>query len=223
MGPMDDDVKTRRSYHAPQRTAQATATRRAVLDAARELFVSRGYGATTVGQIAERAGVAVDTLYAAVGRKPVLLRLLVETSISGTDEAVPAEQRDYVRAVREARTAAEKLRLYAAAMATMGPRTAPVFLALRDAAARDETCAQLLGEITGRRAANMRLFAADLRATGEVRDDLTDDEIADVVWSTNAADYWALLVRDRGWTPERFGDHLAQMWTRLFLEPRYWR
>ena len=45
----------------------------------------------------------------------------------------------------------------------------------------------------------------------------------DIVWSTNAAEYWALLVQGRGWTPERFGDHLAQMWTRLFLEPRYWR
>ncbi|MDQ4092565.1 MAG: TetR/AcrR family transcriptional regulator, partial [Actinomycetota bacterium] len=54
-----------------------------MLEAARELFTTRGYAATTVGQIAERAGVAVDTLYATGGRKPVLLREVFETALSG--------------------------------------------------------------------------------------------------------------------------------------------
>ncbi|HEX5812998.1 MAG TPA: TetR family transcriptional regulator, partial [Pseudonocardia sp.] len=49
---MPDDVKPRRRYHAPQRAEQAAATRRAVLDAARELFTTRGYPATTVAEVA---------------------------------------------------------------------------------------------------------------------------------------------------------------------------
>ena len=61
----------------------------------------------------------------------------------------------------------------------------------------------------------MREFAADLRATGELRADLSDDEVADVVWSMNGPEYWILLVGDRGWTPERFGAFLADAWTRL--------
>src|SRR5436305_2231061 len=97
---MADDVKPRRRYHAPQRAERAAATRRAVLAAAYDLFTSRGYPATTVAQIAERAGVNVDTLYAAVGRKPALLRAVVETAISGQDRAVPAADRDYVKAVQ---------------------------------------------------------------------------------------------------------------------------
>ncbi|MDT7616929.1 MAG: hypothetical protein QOF00_4376 [Pseudonocardiales bacterium] len=214
---MTDDVKVPRAYHAPRRAEQAASTRRAVLQAARELFTTRGYAATTVAQIAERAGVAVDTLYAAAGRKPALLRELVETAISGTDDAVPAEQRDYVRAVREAPTAEAKIGIYATALAAMGPRTAPIFLALRDAAVKDAACAELRTEITGRRAANMRLFAADLRATGSLRDDLTDAEVADIVWSTNSAEYYVLLVHERGWTPERYGAHLADLWRRVLL------
>ena len=99
----------------------------------------------------------------------------------------------------------------------MAPRTAPVFLALRDAAARDPACAALQAEITGRRAANMRLFAADLRATGDLRPDLDDDEVADIVWSMNAAEYRVLLVGERGWSAERFGTWLADAWTRLLL------
>jgi hypothetical protein len=63
----------------------------------------------------------------------------------------------------------------------------------------------------------MRLFAADLRATGELRDDLTDDEVADIVWSMNATEYYSLLVDDRGWSPQKYGTHLADAWRRLLL------
>ena len=216
---MPDDVKGRR-YHAPQRAERAAATRRSVLEAARLLFTTRGYPGTTVTEIARRAGVNVDTLYATVGRKPTLLREVVETALSGLDHAVPAEERDYVRAIRAATTAGAKIDIYAAALARMGPRTVPVFLALRAAADRDPDCAALHVEITGRRAANMRLFAADLRATGELRPDLTDEEVADIVWATNSADYYALLVDGRGWSPERYGRHLADAWRRMLLEPR---
>jgi len=212
-----DDVKPRRRYHAPQRAAQAAGTRRAILDVAYELFTSRGYTSTTMAQIARRAGVNIDTLYAAVGRKPSLLREVVETAISGLDRAVPAQERDYVQAIRAAQTAGEKIDTYAAALIRISPRTAPIFRALRDAAAHDPDCAALHTEITRRRAANMRLFAADLRATGELRDDLTDDEVADVVWSMNATEYYSLLVDDRGWTPQKYGTHIADAWRRLLL------
>lgn len=218
---MGDDVKEqtagRRAYRSPRRKARAAATRGAVLAAARELFVARGYRATTVAQIAERAGVSVDTVYAAVGRKPALLRELVETAISGTDRAVPAEQRDYVLRIRAATAAAEKIAIYAAAVGEIQERMAPVFLALRDAAGSDAECASLWAEISERRAANMRLFASDLRATGELRGDMSDDRVADVIWSMNAAEYWVLLVRERGWTREEFADWLSEAWGRVLL------
>jgi len=76
---------------------------------ARELFAERGYSATPMAAIADRAGVALDTVYASVGRKPELARLLIETAISGTDEAVPAEQRDYVQAIQAAPDAGAKI------------------------------------------------------------------------------------------------------------------
>ncbi|MDQ1051974.1 TetR/AcrR family transcriptional regulator [Streptomyces sp. V4I2] len=220
---MSDQVKGgKRGYHAPRRAEQAAATRRAVLDAARELFVRQGYAATTVAQIARRADVAVDTVYAAVGRKPALLRELVETSLSGTDHPVAAAQRDYVLRIRAAHTAAEKIAIYAAAVTELQQRLAPVFLALRDAAVTDADCATLWLQIAERRARNMREFAADLRATGELRPDLTDDEVADTVWSMNAAEYWVLLVHERGWSPEHFGARLRDAWIRLFLPPDRW-
>jgi hypothetical protein len=68
-----------------------------------------------------------------------------------------------------------------------------------------------------RGAANMRLFAADLGAARGLRDDLSDEEVSDIVWSMNAPEYRALLVGERGWTAEDFGGYLADAWTRLLL------
>lgn len=218
---MSETVKgprpARRRYHSPRRAEQAAQTRQAVLAAARELFVARGYAATTIGDIAKAAGVAVDTVYATVGRKPAVLREVVELALSGTQTPVPALSRDYVQRTRAATTAAAKFAAYAEGMVELQPRLAPIFLALRDAAATDPECAAVWTEISTRRAANMRLLAEDLRGTGELRTDLTDDEIADVIWSMNAPEYYVLLVDQRGWTAARYGAWLVDAWTRLLL------
>ncbi len=208
---------SKRSYRSPRRLEQAAATRREVLAAARALFVANGYSATTIAEIAAQARVSVDTVYATVGRKPAMLRELVETAISGTEHAIPGEQRDYVARMNAAATAREQIAIYAQAITSIQLRMAPVFLALRDASTTDRDCALLWSEISDRRATNMRRIAAHLRTTGEVRDDLTDDQVADIIWSMNAAEYWDLLVHERSWTPAQFQDWLADAWTRLLL------
>jgi AcrR family transcriptional regulator len=215
--PMTEEVKKSRPYRSPRRAESAASTRAAILEASRALFLERGYVPTTVSQIARRAGVNVDTLYAVIGPKPDLLRAVVESALSGESNAVPAEERSYVRQIRAATSATDKIDIYARALVAMAPRTAPVFAALKAAALVDASCAALHREISERRAANMRLFAADLRATNALRPDLSDDDVADVVWSMNSTDYYLLLVRDRGWSDERFERHLSDAWRRLFL------
>jgi AcrR family transcriptional regulator len=215
---MSEPVKSR-TYRSSVREEQARRTRQAILDAARAVFAEQGYAATTIAKIARAAGVAVDTVYASVGAKPVLMRLLMETAISGTDQAVPAEERDYVRQIRAAASAREKIAIYAAAATAANTRLAPLHLVLRGAAAQDAELARIRDEISERRAANMRLFAQDLVSTGELRPGLEPDEIADVVWSMNSAEYYTLLVRERGWDTGRFAAWLADAWIRLFLAP----
>lgn len=220
---MSDDVKSpsgpTRAYRSPRRAEQAAATRRAILSAARDLFVRNGYAATTIAEVAGRASVSVDTVYAAIGRKPDLLRELVETAISGVDHAVPAQERDYVIRIRATPGAPDKLRLFAEATVAIQQRMASVFLALRDAASTDADCAELWRRVSERRALNMRQLAAELRATGELRDELTVDDAADIVWSMNGAEFWDLLVRQRHWEPARFARWLADSWGLLLLEP----
>jgi AcrR family transcriptional regulator len=213
---MSESVKPR-TYRSSLRAEQARRTRLSILEAARLLFGAQGYAATTIAQIAAQAGVAIDTVYASVGAKPVLMRLLVETAISGSDQAIPAEQRDYVRQVRAAPTAQEKIGIYATAVTRVNTRLAPLHLVLRDAAAQAPELAHIWTEIVTRRARNMRLFAQDLADTGELRPGIDVDEVADIVWSMNSAEYFTLLVRERGWAPERFARWLAGAWCALFL------
>ncbi len=213
---MPESVKPR-TYRSSVREEQARRTRQAILAAARTLFSEKGFVATTIAQIAAEAGVAVDTVYASVGPKPALMRLLMETAISGSDQAIPAEQRDYVRQIRAAPTAGQKIRIYASAVTAVNARMAPLYLVLRDAAAQAPELAQIRDEISARRASNMRLFAQDLADTGELRPGLDVGEVADVVWSMNSAEYFSLLVRERGWPADRFARWLADTWGRLFL------
>jgi AcrR family transcriptional regulator len=203
----------KRAYDASRRRAAAEQTRLRILAAARDLFTEAGYAATSVQDVAQRAGVSVDTVYASVGRKPQLLLAVHDMALAEGESPVPAEQRDYVRAVRAAVTLEDKITTYAEAMARVLPRTVPILDALREAGATDPGCAAQHEALVERRAANMRLLAADLRSTGEVRADLTDDEVADLVWTLNSPE-WFGLVASRGRTPDQYAALLADVLVR---------
>ena len=216
---MTRPVKTR-SYRSPIRAAQADDTRLAILAAARDLFISEGYGAT-VAAIAARAGVAVDTVYASVGRKPDLVRAVIDMVLGSSEEPIPAEQRDYVRRIQSAATAREKIEAYADALTRLLPLLAPLQQALRQAGQTDPHCARAWRELVDRRAARMVLLTRELRRTGDLRADLDDQHVADIIWATNSAEYFELLTQ-RGWSPQQFGNHLIDLWTRALLEPSSW-
>lgn len=210
------DVHKTRAYDSPTRRSAAERTRRRVLAAAHSLFITEGYAETSVAQIARRARVSVDTVYTAVGRKPQLLLAVHDMTLASGPVPLPADQRDYVQAIRSAPSAQAKIEIYAAALGALLPTTAPLMNALRDAGATDPQCRAMWESISDRRAANMLLFAADLRATGDVRDDLSDQQIADLVWSMNSAEYYT-LVASRGASPEDFSHLLSHVWTRTLL------
>jgi AcrR family transcriptional regulator len=208
----------RRRYRSTSRQTAALATRKAVIEAARLVFLKRGYAGATMREIANAAGAALDTVYAAVGKKPTLFRLLVEKAISGRDEAVPAEERDYVRALQLEPDAARKLRIYAAAIRAIHLRLAPLFQVLQAAAPSERELEALWREISQRRAANMRLLAENLVATGRLRTGLSVDAAADILWSMNSPEFYLLFVDQRGWSPGAFESWLAEAWCLLLLE-----
>lgn len=192
-------------------------TRSVILTTARQLFLERGYAGTTMQDIASSAGIALDTVYASVGRKTALFRLIVETAISGGDSPIPAEQRDYVTAIRAEPTADRKLIIYAEALIDIHQRLAPVFRVLEAASIADPDLKAMWAEIANRRAANMKLFAQNLADTGELRKDLSVSRVADIMWSMNSPEFYFLLVEHRRWSPKEYASWLADAWKRLLL------
>ena len=112
-----------RAYDSSRRREAAAARRAAILAAAHDLFVEQGYAATTMQAVAERAGVALDTVYASVGTKPALLAALNLQAVTGRDDTPDVEEWDFVRRIRSEPDAARKLELYARSVAAIRPAT----------------------------------------------------------------------------------------------------
>src|SRR5688572_32815829 len=84
------------------RRDRARATRLRITKAAYTLFCERGYAGTTMADIAEAAGVAVQTVYFTFHTKSELLSRAYDFAVLGEGDPVPPEQQDwYVRAIAE--------------------------------------------------------------------------------------------------------------------------
>lgn len=174
-----------------------------MLDAARELFIARGYGATTLVDVAAAAGVAVQTIYFTFGNKRSLLKELVDVTIAGDDEPVATLDREWFRAGIEAPTADEHLRRHVAGTTRVLDRVAPIIQMVELAAGSDPEIGGLWPD-TDPRYTVQSAAARSLVAKPGARPGLTAGDAADVLYGILSPELYLLLVRDRGWSPERY-------------------
>lgn len=210
-------MQKKRRYDATRRREAARETRQTIVTAARGLFLERGYGATTMAAIAEAAGVSHETVYATLGPKPVLFRYLVETALSGADEPIPPLERDYARQVMSEQNASRLIEIYAHAMRLTQERLAGLFDVLNHAATTTPGLAAYLAELIERRAYYTRLIAEHLAEISGLREGVTVQSAADVLFALNSSEFFLLLVRDRQWQPDEFERWLVDSWKRLLL------
>ena len=161
-----DPVKPRRRYDATQRRAQSRAARRIVLATAGQLFAERGYQRTSMKDIAAGAGVSVETVYGYFGTKAGLLKELLDVTVAGDDAPVSVPDRAPIQAVRAAPDGRAKLAHYAAFLATVQARLAPLFLVIRGAAGADQDAADLWAGLGAQRLAGMTMLAEHLAESG---------------------------------------------------------
>lgn len=206
---MSETVKPQRGYDSSRRQEQARRNRREVLAAAKRLFLSNGYAATTIGQIAKEAGVSVETVYKAFATKAGVLKAVFDVTVAGDDEPIPMVERDDIKAIRAEPDPARKIRLYANHMARVQPRIAAIQLMVRDAAASDPGAADVWGQLRQELLNGMTMFAADLQATGGLRPRLPANQVRDLLWTFNSVEFFELLVLQRGWTPKRYAQFVA--------------
>jgi AcrR family transcriptional regulator len=209
-------VNTRRRYDSSGRRERARQTRDQITDTARDLFLTRGYTATTVAAIAAAAHVSVETIYKGFGGKPGLVRAIVEQGLAG-EGPVPAEQRSDL--IRDTEPDPRKiLAAWGAFTAELAPRVVPVLQLARDAASDPEVAA-VLDRLSAARLERMRLNARGLAAAGHLRPGITADHAADILWAYSSPELYELLVTHRGWPPERYGQFIAQGMTAALLPP----
>lgn len=212
-----DPVK-RRSYTSTRRRAQADETRSAIVRAARDLFIERGYGHTTLADVAQAAEVSVETIYAAVGTKAELLHRAWDITVGGDDQEIVFHERPEVRAIREEPDLARRLELHAEFSTKTAQRIAPFQLMVQSAAGADPTAAAMLEEMGRQRLVGIGVMAAEAAKTGQLA--VPEEECRDVIWSMTDGMLWHRLVNERGWTNQRFAEWLGRVWVeRLATTP----
>ena len=140
---MADEVKPR-MYRSPLREQQARETRRRIRDAADELFRTQGYAATSIDEIAGRAGVARQTVFSAFGSKAAVLKEALDVRLAGDDEPLAIADRPEAQRVLHATDPRDAIRRQAKLYVETSLRTLPLWPALLGGAATDAELAGLV-------------------------------------------------------------------------------
>lgn len=205
-------VKPRRAYVSPRRDATAEATRSAILEASRALFLEDGYAATTIAAIADRASVSAKTVYARFGNKRQLLAAVLDHAIAGDALPVPILERDWVSGIRDENDRGKRIDLLAHAGAAILGRRTEVDELIRRAAEVDPDLRDLaVTSRTQRRAGQAELLRI---ALGES----PDEAAIDALFALGSPEVYRLTVIESGWSHDRFVAWYATMLRRLFLD-----
>jgi AcrR family transcriptional regulator len=216
MEPTLESVK-RRGYDASRRREQARVTREGIIAAARQRFLTEGYTATTIASIAAAAGTSTDTIYKSFGGKPGLLRAMCLDALAGTGP-VPAEQRS--DAMQAAETDPRRMLRGLGTLTTeVAPRIAPLLLLLAAAAETDAAVAGLRADLDAGRLERMTQVARTLAGKTQLRQGLSVEEAAEIMWAYSSPELYGLMVIGRGWSPERYGEFVGQALVDALLGP----
>jgi AcrR family transcriptional regulator len=206
-------------YASEVRDEQAQRTRRAVVTAARELFLARGYAATTIDAIAAAARVSRRTVFNSVGGKVVLLKLAMEWAIVGDDEPVALAGRPGVKAIQAEPDPRRALALWAQMVVKVASRVAPISAVLTVAADADPAAAQLFSELARNRMFGATEFVRYLASLEGLAAGVSEQQAADLCWSLMDGHLYRLLVTQRGWTAVSFAQWLADSLAATLLRP----
>lgn len=209
------EVKGKRRYASAVRDEQAARTRARILDAAAELFVDRGYARTTVQDLADRAGVARDTVHAIFGGKARILTALIDTRLVPDGAVANVTETPAAQAIKHETDPREQLGLFATWIAGMSTRLRPVFEILRTASAVEPEMATLFAEMDRFRLKNMRTYARWFAARGPLR--VSTKRAAEVIWAVTSPDVARMLCDELGWSEAEHANWLADTLTRSLL------
>ena len=202
---------TKRRYRSLVRERQAGDTRKRILEAARRLFQREGYAGTTIDAIAQEARVSVPSVYAIFKSKTGILKELVDQAGFGPD---------YERAVQRAWDAADPVvRLRLAAPIARGIHESQIAILdlLRGAGVVAPELARLERQKESQRYQRQEGTIAFLHSSGKLRAELDYTTARDIFWALTGRDLYRMLVRERGWSADKYQDWLADTLARSLV------
>jgi AcrR family transcriptional regulator len=201
--------------------ARTRLARRAVVDAARTLFLERGYGATTIDAISALSDVPPATVYRLFSSKRGILKALLDVSIAGNDEAISMADRPHVRSLLADPDPRNMVAGFVGVAAQVNSRTAAIYRILVSAAASDPDTATLLDELTRQRQQGQGRVARALARARSLQPTLRERDAGDIIHALVSPEVYGLLVVDRGWPPERYETWLTEtLVDQLLVPPR---
>jgi AcrR family transcriptional regulator len=207
-------------YDARRRRERAEEERRAtrlrVVEAARRLFLTRGYVATTMADVAGEAGVALQSVYKAGQSKADLLHLVTDLAVAGDDQELMLLERPSFQAISRESNPEGQVRMISALIAATMERLAPVWVAYREAAAVDAKAAANL--IAAHRRRHLT-FTGMIRLLPEQRLRQPLEETTNTAWAIGSIDVFLLLRSIRGWDAAQYSEWLSRTLVHQLLAP----
>lgn len=213
------EVKGQERSDGKRGQARTRLARAAVVEAARTLFLERGYGATTVEAISDISDVPPATVYRLFSSKRGILKALLDVSIVGDDQAVPLPDRPHVQSLLTDADPRAQLAGFVGIAAQVNARTASIYRILMSAASSDPDAAALLYELARERERGQGLVARSLASAGALRPSLREEDAADIIHALMSPEVYQLLVSDRGWPPARYEQWLSGILVDQLLPP----
>lgn len=204
----------KRNYDAAQRRERAAERRRQVVRSAWGFFSSFGYGRTTVSAVAAEAGVSPETIYKTFGGKAGLVRAIWQDALAGPGPE-HAERRSDAMSAR-ATTGSEIIEGWVRLGLEVAPRAGAVLALVRAAAEVDPEAARLLDEIERGRADRMLHNALVLGRTGQLRPELSKEQVRDLLLLFTD-EHYARLVSRAGWSVDDYVATMTRMMSAALL------
>lgn len=195
------------------RNARSRRTCDALLTATRSLIEEEGFGAVTMGAVAARAGVSRRAVYLHFSSRADLLAAVL-LHLGETEELGESLQR-----VWNASDAVAALDEWARHLARAHPRLMPVALAVEQVRRTDPDAAAMREEIMRRWSMGSRRLMTWLADEGRLAPAWTVDSAADMMWALMSWDVLEGLLVDKGWSRERYADHMAVVFRSAFVRP----
>jgi len=208
----------KREYDSSRRQAQANETRRHILEAARKLFMERGYVGATAEAIAAEAGVSAQTIYAIFkNKKKMLVSLMNISPTTGVEDHTPMLERTAVQAVSQEQDQHRQLQMFAQVVANNLDRVAVVSEIMVDAAKIEPEFDRILQKLNKQRLEHMAFAVQQIASNGPFRKKIDNADATDIVWTLTSPEVFLLFTRDRGWPKEKYAEWLADMLARALL------